>query len=117
MHELSIAKELFEVIQNTVKDKSLRQVSKIVIKLGVASGFEESFLRHSLVEHLFSGTILEKAELEIVSIPISVKCQDCKTVFDSADSLSGLNCSVCKGMNLDIISGKEVYVESIEGEM
>ena len=49
MHELGIAKSLFEIALQTAKKNKLTKITRISIKLGEASGIEEGFLKHSFL--------------------------------------------------------------------
>lgn len=115
MHELGIAEDLFHIVKDKAKENNLKAVTKIVVVVGEASGIEEDFLRHSLTDHLLPGTIAEKAELEITKEPLQVKCAACGIKIDSQQS-SSLECPNCGDNNLEITQGKNVYLQTIEGE-
>jgi len=115
MHELGIAQDLFHIVKDKAKENNLKAVTKIVVVVGEASGIEEDFLRHSLMDHLLPGTIAEKAELEITTEPVQVKCVACGIEIDSRQS-SSLECPNCGDNNLEITQGKNVYLQTIEGE-
>jgi hydrogenase nickel incorporation protein HypA/HybF len=114
MHELGIAKDLFAHVKEKVKQKGLRRITGIKIKVGEASGIEEGFLRHSFIDHILPGTIAEGVTLEVEREPVKAKCGSCGKEISAREG--GLNCPGCGGSNLEIIAGKDVYVESIEGE-
>ncbi len=114
MHELGIAKELFEVIKKYAKENSLSKITKIVIKIGVASGIEKNFLRHSFVDHVLVGTIAENSAIEFDLEPVSLKCNDCNEII-LPEGVDIITCPKCKSHRVEIVSGKNVYVESIEG--
>ncbi|MDH5173896.1 MAG: hydrogenase maturation nickel metallochaperone HypA [Elusimicrobiota bacterium] len=115
MHELSIAEDLFRVVEDKAKENNLKEVTRIVVIVGEASGIEEDFLRHSLMDHVMPGTIAEKAELEITKEPLQARCQACGKEIDVEQSPS-LECPDCGDSNLEITQGKNVYLQSIEGE-
>jgi len=115
MHELSIAQDLFRVVEDKAKENNLKAVTRIVVIVGAASGIEEDFLKHNLMDHLMPGTIAEKAELEITREPLQARCQACGKEIDSPQS-SFLVCPHCGDNNLEITQGKNVYVRTIEGE-
>ena len=114
MHELGIAKDLFEIIKEKARQKQLIKITKITIKLGVASGIEKDFLEHSFYDHIFPGSFAEGAKIEIVSEPVIIKCKKCHKELNS-DKFT-VNCPNCNSFDLEIISGKDVYIENIEGE-
>jgi Zn finger protein HypA/HybF involved in hydrogenase expression len=56
MHELGIAKDLLDIVLIKAKKNHLKKITKISLMLGEASSIEKDFLKHSLVDHLLSGT-------------------------------------------------------------
>ena len=115
MHELSIAQDLFRTVEDKAKENNLKAVTKIVVVIGEASAIEEDFLRHSLMDHLMPGTVAEKAELEIIREPLQSRCVACGTEIDFQESPS-LRCPNCGNNDLEIVRGKSIYLQTIEGE-
>jgi len=115
MHELSIAQDLFRIVEDKAKESNLKAVTKIVVVVGEASGIEEDFLRHSLVDHLMPGTIAQSAELEIIIEPLQARCLSCGIGIDFRGNYP-LRCPNCADNNLEITKGKAVYIQTIEGE-
>lgn len=115
MHELGIAQDFLAVIKQQANLHGLKKISKIKIVLGEASGIELDFLKHSLVDHALPGTIAENAEIEFVPLKLIAQCCECKKEINSKNLLT-LSCPFCGCSEVNIISGKEIYVESIEGE-
>ncbi len=114
MHELGIAKEFWSVISRRAADSGITKISKITIVLGEASGIEEEFLRHSLSDHILPGTIASEAELVLIKRPLLARCLGCSSEI-SKDTLKGLSCPRCGSSDIEIASGRETYVENIEG--
>ncbi|MCB4790885.1 MAG: hydrogenase maturation nickel metallochaperone HypA [Elusimicrobia bacterium] len=114
MHELGMAKDLWNVINIKVNENKLKKITKVSIILGEASGIEEDFLRHSLLEHVFPGTIARKAKLEIIKERLSAKCNLCNRKIIK-ENLLDFSCPKCRSTDLAIISGREVFVKNIEG--
>jgi len=115
MHELGIAQDLFKIIEEKSNANNLRKVNKVRIKVGVASGIEKDFLRHSLVDHIFPKTIAEGAELELIEEPLKTMCKECSKDLDTQEEFS-MKCPFCGSFDIEITQGKDVYLESIEGE-
>ena len=115
MHELSIAQELFRIVEDKARENNLKAVTKIVVVIGEASGIEEDFLRHSLMDDLMPGSIAEKAELEITREALQARCQACGKEIDFQQSYS-LRCPNCGVSNLEVTKGKSIYLQTIEGE-
>ncbi len=119
MHELGAATELFEVVEKNASENGLKKVSKVSVRVGEASGIEMDFLKHSFLEHIFPGSIAEGAELEIVEEKVKVICKDCGVELNADGiELSGslMKCPECGGDRLEVSGGKDIYLDSIEGE-
>jgi hydrogenase nickel incorporation protein HypA/HybF len=115
MHELGAAKELFQVVEKEAKKNGLKEISKVKVKLGEASGIKSDFLRHSFVDHIFPGSIAEGAELEIIEEKVNIVCRDCGARIDvTKDDPS--KCPDCGSSRLEVTGGKDLCVDSIEGE-
>ncbi|MCX5782128.1 MAG: hydrogenase maturation nickel metallochaperone HypA [Elusimicrobia bacterium] len=115
MHELGIAKDFWKIIKQTAEENKLNRIDKIVIVLGEASGIEEDFVRHSLKDHVLPGTIAEKAKLIFEKTKLEGFCGDCREKI-SKEKMKNLSCPNCKSLNIEIASGKEMYVKNIQGE-
>jgi hydrogenase nickel incorporation protein HypA/HybF len=63
---------------------------------------------------LSKGTIAEGAVIDFTHMPATIRCLNCDNVFVS----EGLNlrCPNCSGQQVEIASGKEMYIESLEVE-
>ncbi|MFN3967231.1 MAG: hydrogenase maturation nickel metallochaperone HypA, partial [Endomicrobiia bacterium] len=81
MHELGIAKDLFELVKKYTEENSLSKVTKIVIKIGAASGIDKNFLRHSFVDHILPGTFAENSAIEFDLEPVKLKCKKCNEII------------------------------------
>ncbi len=115
MHELGEALELFEVIKSEAKKNGLKKVSKITIRVGEASGIKIDFLRHSFLDHILpQNSVVKGAKVDFIPETTKLRCGDCKreVVEDSFNPL----CPFCGSSNLEVIAGKDTYIESIEGE-
>lgn len=114
MHEIGIARDVWEKIKQDVVKNNIKSLSKVTIKVGEASGIEIDLLRHSLKDHIFPETVAENAELEIISDPVALKCLDCQYEITKED-IKNPFCPKCNGMDIEIKSGNSIYVEKIEG--
>ncbi|MDO8733948.1 MAG: hydrogenase maturation nickel metallochaperone HypA [Elusimicrobiota bacterium] len=114
MHELGIAKDLLDIVLIKAKENGLKKITKISVKIGEASGIEEDFLRHSLVDHLLPGTIASGCNVEISKEDVKAKCKKCSAEFLPKEMI--FDCPSCQSKEIEILSGKDVYVASIEGE-
>ena len=111
MQELTLCKNIREIIQQKALQEHLTCIKRIYIEMGQLLAVEPAALIFSF-EDLAEGTIAENAQLEIISVAAKAKCESCgKTVnmnqyYDS--------CSECGSYALTITQGEELCVKSME---
>jgi hydrogenase nickel incorporation protein HypA/HybF len=113
MHEIRIAKDLSVIVLEVAGREKLSVVTKINISFGEMIQIVPDIFDLALREAV-RDTIAKGAEVDIEIIPVKLKCKDCNNEFDLKNSL--FSCNRCSSSDLDIITGKEMFVKSIEGE-
>ncbi len=116
MHELGAALELFKVVEEKARENNLNKVMKVRVKVGEASGIESDFLKHSFLDHIFPETIADGADLEIIVEKVGAMCKDCGVRIDISKDAPVMKCPSCGSYKFEITEGKDVYLDSIEGE-
>ena len=96
-----------------VKEFGVNKVIKVNLIVGELTGVE-AFMLESCFEMYVQATSLEGAKLAIEHVPIKVRCRECGNEYESKIPFS--DCTVCKSKRLEIISGREFYIDSIEAE-
>lgn len=115
MHEHGIARDLWKVVLDEARKNNINKITKITVVLGEASGIEKDFLNHSFVDHIFAeNEIAEGAAVEYEISPLSAVCNVCSKDIKPSD-MEDFVCPHCGLSDIKIISGREVYVKSIEG--
>ena len=89
------------------------KVSKINLVIGELSGIVDECVEFYF-DFLSKDTIAAQASLSFHHPPTRLRCGNCATVF-SPDNLNWA-CPNCQKPKIEIISGRECYVESIEVE-
>lgn len=110
MHELSIAKNIVEIIKESVDEKELYEVDKVILKIGELSGVVTDSLLFSL-QAITSDTQLQNAKFETVNIPFAIKCNTCGEVSNT--ELGIVKCPLCGDKNTEVISGNELLISEI----
>ena len=110
MHELSIAESMVRVASRHARG---RTVTKVTVRTGHLRQVVPSALEFAF-ELVAVGTELEGAELEIENVPAAGVCRDCG-VESELDGFP-LRCTSCGGLNLELIRGEELLVDSLELE-
>jgi hydrogenase nickel incorporation protein HypA/HybF len=112
MHELSIAEDLTRIVLETARESGLKKVTEVNIIFGqmiqvVPDIFEFAF------RECARGTVAQDARLNIEIRKVRMKCIRCGSYFDVQGNRFVCNCG---SSDLEIISGKELFIKSIEGE-
>ena len=113
MHELALSRSIIDLVSECAAREGLRTVSRVVIEVGVAAGVEREALRFCF-DALAEETLAQGAELAIVPIALRARCRSCKCDFAPLSLISA--CPECGGFDRDVFAGRELRVESIEGE-
>ena len=113
MHEQSIVESLLALaIENAEKAKASR-ILRIYLVVGELSGVLEEAVDFYF-SFLSKDTIAAQASLFFMHTPAQVRCRNCNTVF-SPERLD-FHCPNCKEQQVEIIGGRELYIESMEVE-
>ncbi|AGK96654.1 MAG: hydrogenase maturation nickel metallochaperone HypA [Clostridium sp.] len=113
MHEVSIMENTINIISEKAKENNLKNISKITIKIGELSGVMSDSLIFAF-NSLSKGTIAEGAKFLIEKVDATAMCDDCGITFE-IDHFNKL-CPNCNKFSTNILSGYELYVNTIEGE-
>jgi hydrogenase nickel incorporation protein HypA/HybF len=108
MHELSIAESVIAVAERHARG---RAVTKVELRVGHLRQVVPSALVFAF-QLVSRGTALDGAELAIEDVPARGRCRDC----ESETTMAGfpLACSACGGLDLEILAGEELLVDSLE---
>jgi hydrogenase nickel incorporation protein HypA/HybF len=113
MHELSIAHSILSIAERSLPAGSEGTITAVNVQIGELSSIETEALVFAF-SAIRSGTVLERAELNIEMIPGEASCSDCGTVFHL--NSFGTPCPKCQGFLLNILQGKELKVLSLTVE-
>lgn len=111
MHELSIAQEILEIVNQYVPNPQENQVSAVKVKIGKLSNVLPDTLTFCF-DALISKTPLNGAKLIINHIPLTITCKSCNK--NSEIEEFAFACTQCGSNNIKVIAGNELQVEEIE---
>lgn len=111
MHEMGIAQNILEIVQQAVPEEQSAAVKRIRIRAGQLSGVVPESL-HFCFSVIVAETKMKDADLEIEQVPTLARCRDCMHQFQMEDL--AFICPSCQSTNLELISGKELEVVDIE---
>ena len=113
MHEFSITQSILSVTLEKANEVQAKKVAKINLIIGELSGIVSECVQFYF-DFLSKDTIAAEASLCFHQPPTRVQCRNCATTF-SPDNLNWA-CPNCQEQQIEIISGRECYVDSIEVE-
>ncbi len=111
MHELSIAMNIVEIVEENATAHKVNLVSDVEIDVGLMSGVVIDALRFAL-EEAVKSSVMESAKISINEIPAKSKCLACSHEFEPEDIIAV--CPECGHLYADIISGKELKIRKIK---
>ncbi len=112
MHELSIAHDLVEIAEAAARDAHASRVEVVYLSLGLLSGVVKDALLFAY-DLATAGTLLAGSRLEIEEVPVTIYCPDCARIH-TLPSIQVFQCPVCGRPGMDIRSGREIQINSME---
>ena len=113
MHELAITRSMLEIVLKQAEQARAKKVTKINLVIGEMTGVVSDSVQFYL-DFLTKETIAEGAVVSFTMVPSQAKCRTCNQTFELEEF--DWACPNCQGNIVDVISGKELLVESIEVE-
>lgn len=114
MHEENFTQQIVETILDELKNYANAKPKRIKVQVGeMLHLIPESVQLHFQI--LSRSTHLEGAELDLKEVPVSVRCLACHQIGGVQDH-HFLACLSCGSMDVELLSGQAIIVESIELE-
>ena len=113
MHEYSITQSLLSLALEKANEAKASKITHISLVTGELSGIVDECVEFYF-DFLNKDTIAAQASLSFQHPPTRLRCRKCATTF-SPNNLDW-TCRNCHEPTIEVISGRECYVESIEVE-
>lgn len=114
MHEMAIAMEIVDIAKDSIPlDLQDARVRRINLQVGKLSAIVPDSLRFCF-DLVIKGTSLEGAQLVIQQRPVLVRCRTCQTQWTVTEPV--FLCGACGNGSIDMLSGRELDIISIEIE-
>ncbi|WP_434512546.1 hydrogenase maturation nickel metallochaperone HypA [Desulfitobacterium sp. AusDCA] len=113
MHELAMVRSIYDVIMEKINEYDVNRVILVKLVIGELTGVEDTTMK-SCFEVYVQATPVEGAKLVIQRVPAKVRCRVCGNEYQTKIPFS--DCAVCGNKSITIISGKELYIDSLEVE-
>jgi len=111
MHELAITQSMFDIVLKQAEQARAKKVIGINLVIGEMTGVVAQSVQFYL-DFLTKGTLAEGALVNLKMIPPKAQCRNCQQTFELKEF--DWACPNCKSNGVEIIAGKELFVESIE---
>ena len=111
MHEQSIVASLLSMAVEDAKKDNARRIISIKLVVGELTGVEKDAVSFYF-GFMARNTIASGASLEFNHTKAQLRCRDCDILFPR-DKLE-FNCPECNGKAIEIVGGRELYIESME---
>lgn len=111
MHELAVTEGILKICEEEYKKNNFKKINEIRIKVGELTGLVPNCIDYYF-EIISSNTIAEGAKLIINKLPIKIHCKECS--YEGEIGKGEYACPKCKSYSINIINGREFYVDSLE---
>jgi hydrogenase nickel incorporation protein HypA/HybF len=108
MHELSIAAALLTIV---AEHAGGRPVTRVDVRVGALRQVVPGSLRFAF-ELLAAGTVADGAELVLHEVAVEARCRACGA--HSRQDAFPLCCRACGALDVEIVSGEELTVDSLD---
>ncbi|MCK5286662.1 MAG: hydrogenase maturation nickel metallochaperone HypA [Thermodesulfovibrionia bacterium] len=116
MHEVSIVLGMIDELTKIAQEHNARKVVNVKLKIGAMSGIVTDSVRFAFDAVKYQYPLLINTEILIDEVPLIYECRDCKDTFKTGDAYFP-SCPHCKSHNLNLISGEELHIETLEVEV
>ncbi|OQY00563.1 MAG: hydrogenase maturation nickel metallochaperone HypA [Desulfobacteraceae bacterium 4572_130] len=114
MHEMGVAMQMVEIALSSIpKNINNPRIKKINLKIGELTAIVEDSFKFCF-KIITEDTPLKNAKLIIESVPVKAQCQNCNHTWDVKNSV--FTCPGCEKGTVDLISGRELEILSLEIE-
>ncbi len=132
MHEWALADAIVNSSLELAKDKCLKKVNEILIRIGEVNSIDLDAFKFALSE-IMKDTILENSKIVFNEIKAILKCNNCGFIFNYKDEFMKLSfdekeaihfipetvhiylrCPNCGSVDFDFIEGRGIYLEDIK---
>jgi len=114
MHEMSLARNILEIVQDTMSREKLNgpgKLREVAVQVGELVAVVPESLEFCF-NVLTENTELSGAQLKIEILPLTADCQDCRQQFHVADFV--FSCPHCQSTKINIIQGQELIIRHLE---
>lgn len=113
MHEMAITQSVLNIALEAAGKAGATKITAIRIKMGEYCDVVPVVLRDYFAVAAM-GTAAEGAVIELTRLSVTMRCRACH--WQGRVDKRHIACPDCGGTDLQLLTGREFYVESIEAE-
>ena len=113
MHELSVTQQILDIALSKAQEAGATEVKRINLVIGDMSSVIDDCIQFYF-DFLSKDSIAQGAQLSFKRIPLKVRCHRCSCSFIPAET--PWKCPQCQEWDIEVITGNEFYLDSIEVE-
>lgn len=111
MHELGIADSIIQAVLHKMQESGYARVDVVALRIGALTDIVPDALEFGF-EVLTRDTPLAETRLQIETVPVHGKCDDCGRDFEVNEFV--FICPNCEGRAIEMSSGDELEIAYIE---
>jgi hydrogenase nickel incorporation protein HypA/HybF len=111
MHELPVTQGMLSIALEHATEAGAHKITAINLVIGEMSGIVDDSIQFYF-DFISKGTLAEGASLNFERIPARFRCHSCNIDFSPPEGR--WVCPECHEWSVDIVAGREFYVDSIE---
>lgn len=111
MHETAIVSGLMKILTEQAALHGVARIARVNLKVGRLRGVDPRQLR-ACFELFAEETLADGAELVVDEVGVRGRCRACGCDFDVPRYR--FECPECKGRDIAVLSGQELYIDSFE---
>lgn len=113
MHELPVTQNILDIALRHAQPAGNVRITHIYLVIGQLSSIVDESVQFYW-NILTENTIAESSILHFKRLPAIMKCNDCEEEYELGEER--FLCPTCGSSSVQIISGKEFYIEAIDVE-
>lgn len=111
MHEMSLAENVREIIEDAARARGFRRVRRIVLEIGELAAVETEALQFCL-DVVLEGSVASGAQLEFIDVPGEGWCAVCAQAVPLHERYDP--CPHCGTYGLAVRAGERMQVSALE---
>ena len=111
MHEMSLAEEVLQLIEDAARQQAFAKVQTVWLEIGQLSGVEPEAMAFCF-DAVTRGSIAQGARLEIIRLPGTGWCMACAKSVPMKEVFG--ECPECGGFQMQVTGGTEMRVKDLE---